>query len=108
MADVPNRRESRGKSQNPSGVVGAANRGAHFSPISNAATTKGEAATEAKNDADEVAVDQVQRRSRRKVSHQLKQNESSDIEGNVTPGGRPGGTGDALENGLAAEATANN
>ena len=29
---------------------------------------------------DEVAIDQVQRRSRRKVSHQLKNNESSDLE----------------------------
>ena len=90
------RRESRGKSQNP----GGSHRGGHFSPISGGKDA----------DPDEVAIDQVQRRSRRKVSHQMKQNESSDLEvaANAERQQRLAGTQDALENGLAAEATANN
>ena len=94
------RRESRGKSQ---GASGQADR-RQFSP---ARDEKGE---------DEVAIDQYQRRSRRKVSHQLKPNESSDLETAGVPGSvneqnrsnMRAATQDALESGLAAEATANN
>ena len=71
------RRESRGKShQNPpsSSHRGGAANGGHFSPMAGAKDAA---------DPDEVAIDQVQRRSRRKVSHHnqlMKQNESSDLE----------------------------